>query len=677
MVKNVLILSILLFISFVSNGQIKVRNQPTNTGVIQIDINSSYFNDLIGEVAKQRTISHIKFFCSSNDKSVLGAMPYMDAEYIDVLEFENVDDEILNNILLRFRAIKKVQTIKIDKSKINALPIGYIYNMNPDNLIVKDCKALKPESLQAIIFKSATLRKICFNNCNLYSLTANLNSSSNTFIQTRGVSNKDNQKNNNLRVLDLRNNRLSEVGDYLSQFKYLDSIYLSGNFIPNQYADLMKFKNSNIRFIETDSIDENANKQIRSGLKKIDLVFTQQQAQIDSQAKTVFGKFSSNKTKYKVYSSAYIEYDRLFGNSLLTYNFDTASLDEVFWDTTDQFRRYTDDPPLWNSFRLFKERALIKKHITFVFFKKSSILSNNRNYTRNSFYKEHSEMNVYRKYKWIIEQPMTYREFRTLSKTNFIDLRVKYDGLNKHFTLYLKKTDGKIMQLNVMLAKGKNKNNVSFNSDKYADDYARYLSALSKKKKKHNRNIAKNKRKVQASVRRNKRNAWSVLRSYMSDVERSMTEEEWMEYYFNLVKYEEEALLSSYPEQVLLERKFTKMGFKKINTLLDTAETQMIFGYFTDQSNTNLPVKKIIIIDKSLLTYQVIKIESLINPIALLLPKSSNLNILIFLADQSVGMVSGTEIDDAFEKPTEVRLKASVVEPELITISQILKNFNL
>jgi hypothetical protein len=150
-----------------------------------------------------------------------------------------------------------------------------------------------------------------------------------------------------------------------------------------------------------------------------------------------------------------------------------------------------------------------------------------------------------------------------------------------------------------------------------------------------------------------------------------------MEYYFNLVKYEEEALLSSYPEQVLLERKFTKMGFKKINTLLDTAETQMIFGYFTDQSNTNLPVKKIIIIDKSLLTYQVIKIESLINPIALLLPKSSNLNILIFLADQSVGMVSGTEIDDAFEKPTEVRLKASVVEPELITISQILKNFNL
>ena len=677
MVKNTLILSILLFISFASNGQINARSYSSNSGIIQIDLNSPYSNDLITEVATRRTINHIKFFCSSNDKSVSVNIPIMNAEYITILEFENITDEILNNIFLRMRALKKVQTIKISKSKINALPVEYIYNMRPENLLVKDCKALKPESLQALIFKPESLRKICFNNCNLYSLNANLYSNSNKYLQIKGVAKKDSQKSNSLRVLDLRNNRLSEVGEYLSQFKYLDSIYLSGNFIPNQYTDLMKFKNSNIRFIETDSIDGTTNKQIRSDLKKIDLVFTQQQQQVDQQAKTVFGKFSTNKAKYRVYSSAYIEYDRLFGNSLFTYNFDTASLDEVFWDTINQFKRYTGNPPVGKSFRLFKDRMLIKKHITFNFYKKQSVLSKSTNFTRNNFYKAHAEMNIYRKYKWIIEQPMTYREFRTLSKTNFIDLRVKYDGLGKYFTLYLKKIDGKIIQLNVMLAKGKNKNNVSFDSEKYAADYAKYLSALSKKKKKHNRNIAKNKRKVQSSLRRNKRNAWSVLRSYMSDVERSMTEEEWMEYYYNLVKYEEEALLSSYPEQVLLERKFTKMGFKKINSLIDTTETQMIFGYFTDESNANLPVKKIIIIDKTMLTYQEIKIESLINPIALLLPKTSNLNILIFLADQSVGMVSGTEIDDAFEKPTEARLKASVVEPELITISQILKNFNL
>jgi hypothetical protein len=85
----------------------------------------------------------------------------------------------------------------------------------------------------------------------------------------------------------------------------------------------------------------------------------------------------------------------------------------------------------------------------------------------------------------------------------------------------------------------------------------------------------------------------------------------------------------------------------------------------------------VVIVDKTSMTYKIIYVKSLLSSIGMTVSKGHDLNMLIFLANRSVGMVSGNEIEDSFDAYLDARIKSQIVSASLVTISQILKNFEL
>ena len=682
MIKTALLTGFILCFVYLGNSQNKFSisdSRLSNSKYIQLDFGSDFFQDVYKEAANYTTITSIKFIKSKDNSFQWNSLPYMKAQTIKLLELDNISEQDFKYLQNKLSRLQKLQTLIIRNSTINNIPIEFICSLGVQNLLIKNCSLIDPVSVEVLFKSSCSLRKIQLYNCNIYGLEKlDFDNPSNRRVSQRGALGSDNNVSKKLKVVDLRNNKLASVGKQLAAINSLDSIFLSGNFIPNAEADLMFLKKSKVKYIETDSISPAANNRLRKANKKIEWVFTRPQTKKKLKSKSVFGHFDVNSVKYRVYSSAYIEYDRIFSNALFTINLDTASLDEVFWDTTNILRRNNFVNGQGGSFRLFREKSLVRKHITFGFNKqnKSEIFGNGK-YIRSIFYKYHPEMTVFRRYKWIMVEPMTSRAFRDYSRTDFIDLRLKYDDMGKKFVLFLKKINGKVISLNVYPVKGNSKKHLSMNAEKYAAEYAKYLSSLAKRKRKHDREILKNKRKIYSSIARNKRNAWNVLRSYMSDKERAMTEKEWMDYYYNIVKYEEQALLSSYPEEIFLERKFKKMGFRRIYARGDSSQVITIIGYFVDNKGMNLPVKKVVIVDKTSMTYRIIYVKSLLSSIGMTVSKGHDMNMLIFLADRSVGMVSGNEIEDSFDVYLNARIESQIVSASLITISQILKNFEL
>ena len=627
--------------------------------VIKLDISTSFFNTSYYNVARYKKLNHLIFTNSIEKPLSESIFSFFNAEQIHTLEFDNISLADFNYILMMLKKVKAINTLIIRKTKIETIPMLLITTKGVRTLIVNNCKTLNPNALNPVFTERTFLNTLRITNCEIYSLEK--------VFPRNGFS-----------VIDLRNNHLSYAGIKLSYIKTLDSVFLSGNNIPNAMEDLMNFNSKELKYIETDSISVLANTKLREARKNIHWEFVPKPSASDKLTKKVFGQFVVNSSKYKIYSTAYLQYDRLFTNAQFFVNLDTSSLDEVFWDTLNKLSRQIPLALNKNIFRLYKEKNIIRKHITFGFNKDRKGLNfSYYSYSKSNFYKSHPEMSIYKKYHWITVKPMNSKDFRTFSRRNFVDLRLIYDDIGKSYTLYLKKFDGTIIALKVFPAKGKGKKNIKNNSEKYASDYAKYLASLTKKNRKHDRDIIRNKKRVYVSIERAKRNAWNNLRSYMSPIEREMTNEEWMNYYFQLVKYEEKALLAAYPEGVFLERKLQKMGFTYEGINMDTVGLTLISVYFTDENNANIPVSKLVLLNKSRMTYKIVYVGSFFSSIDLSIYRDDDLSIIVFMPDKSVGLITMDDIIPSIQNSINNRIHSQIVGSELISIGQVLKVFDL
>lgn len=660
--KKGLIFWFILFTTFTVRAQnyyVGSSEQTTQAEEIRLDLSTNYFSTILNKTVEYKKLKHLTFTNSSDKPISFQTNSPLSAELIYTLEFDNISLNDFTFIRNLARNVKAINTIIIRNTKIESIPMEFIFSKGVKTLIIENCKTLNPTSLNAVFSERSFLRTLRIVNCEIYSLE-------NIFPR------------NNFSVIDLRNNHLSSAGDKLYQIKGLDSVFISGNFIPSPIDDLMWFSKSRVRYVEADSISVAAHTKLREACKNTQWHFVAAPSTTEKTSKRVFGQFTVNASKYKVYSSAYLQYDRLFSNAQFFVNLDTASLDEVFWDTLNLLARQTPIALNSNAFRLFKGKNIVRKHITFGFNKdRRGINTGYYAYGRANFYKSHSEMIVYKKYHWVTSEPMSSKSFRHFSRMDFVDLRLVYDGVGKSYLLYLKRKDGKIIALKVFPAKGKGKRNIRKNNDKYASDYARYLAYLSKKNRRHDKDIAKTKRRVYAGIEQAKRNAWNNLRSYMSPIEREMTKEEWMDYFFDLLKYEEAALLAAYPDDIFLQRKLRKMGFTYQGINRDTAGLVTISVFFTDEGNSNIPVDKIVVLNKSRMTYKNVYVTSYFGSIDLTLYKDDDLAFLVFMPDKSVGLVTIDEIEPSLKNNINTRIKSQIVSSELITIGQVLKKFDL
>jgi len=637
---------------------ITINSNDNAVQQIQIDFSKSFYYTTLVNTAQYKSINHL-IFSNSDETPINGiSLSSFDAEQINILEFDNLSQIDFKQVVVLFRNLKSLNTLVFRNTKINSIPMELVLTKGVKTLIIENCKTLNPLSLNSIFYERSNVRTLRLINCDIYSLN-------NIFPR------------NNFNVIDLRNNHLASAGSKLSSIKMLDSVFLSGNNIPDAKNDLMFFSKSHLAFVEADSISIIDHRALREANKNIHWKFISQPISQKTEAKKVFGQFVVNSSKYKVYSSAYLQYDRLFSNSQFSVTLDTASLDEVFWDTLNRLSQQIPTSINRNIFKLFKEKNLVRKHITFGFNKNKGLFSSYSSYSKTWFYKNHGELSLFKKYHWVTVEPMNSKKFRQYSRKIFTDLRLIYNGVGVYYTLYLKQLNGKIIVLKVYPVKGSGKKKSKNNTEKYANDYSRYLLSLARKSRKHDRNILKNKRKIYVSIEQYKRNSWNTLRSYMSPIEREMSKEEWMEYYFEIVRYEEIALLAAYPSSSFIDRKLRKMGFDYQRQFIDTATIQTIFIYFTDDDGANIPVNKVLIINKSRMTFKTLFNTTTLGSIALTLPKDDDIALLVYLPDGSVGMATIEEIEPCLSNSINTRIKSQVVDSSLITIAQIMKTFSL
>lgn len=626
-----------------------------NTEKIQLDLSSSFFINSFYKATEYFSINHLVFKESPENSIQASELRNFYANTINKIEFQNISDEDFIKILRTLPNTKRISSLIIRDCKITNLPLEFIINANVKELIVENCRTLSPASINRVFSVKSPLLKIGLVNCGLYNLE---------YIHP----------DSKLMVVDLRNNKISSAGSQLSKIQTIDSIFLTGNHIPNSDEDLLNFKNSKIKYIETDSISISTHNKLRKMNEDIKWKFVGNSIQNKIPVNNIFGQFKINNSDYRVYSPAYLQYNRIFNNTLLTFNYDTIKNEERFWDTTSINSAYRQRLRITGNFKLYKTKTFLRRHITFQFYKDNLFSS-----TRSAFMRLHPEVLTYKKYYWVTEKAMTSREFKNHAKTTYVDLRLKYNSEGKYYTLYLKKDNGKIDELRVFPVKGKPKakNEIDIDSKDYTTDYAKYLYVLAKINRKDNKIIDKNKRKIRVSIAQMRRNSWNELREFMSPEEREMSEEEWLNYYWDILKYEEQALDYSYPEFIFLARKFAKIGLTQTYQNTDTIGLKQIYVYFTDDNDNNIPVQTIYIIDKSELTYRILNYNATIDPIIINLNENRNYSFIIFLPDNSVGMVKPDQIASAFNDSKRTKLKSQVVESSLITIGQILYTFEL
>jgi hypothetical protein len=667
---------LLLFGLIVLSGITAAGQRTTATKIVsdlnlRLNLSSGLFEDVYSKAADYNSINYLMFANSSGSEDVTANLKNFSTQKINTLEFDNISDEDFRNLLDKFYFTKTVNTLIIRNSSIASLPLDFIYRMKIKSLTVENCPSINPVSIATLLYNTGELRRISLRNCKIYSI-----SPSERFYTEydNGPLNKS-----QLQTLDLRDNKISEAGFYLAAFESLDSVFLSGNNIPDDSTDLKYLANTKIKYVEADPVSEEVKLMLKKAGKHIDWDFRANVAKpVEDSPANAYGSFSTNSTSFKILSTAYLHYEELFSSPQSNISYDTLSREQIFWDTVNKYGRSYAVLNSINSFKLFKQRTMKRNHITFTFnkIKKTGWFSTEL-YTRPMFYSKHPEMNVFRKYRWIVFDEMNPREFRKYTSEIYTDLRLKFvPGLN-YYEIYLKRADGGINVLKAYPVRGKKAKRMKVEPSRYTGDYSRYMAILSRLSRSHDRTIYRNKQLARTSAERMRRNAWNVLRTYMSAEERKMSEEEWMKYYFKVLKYEDAALSGVYPSETFLLRKFEKAGFTN-NYISDTSLTKTVFGYFTDEKGFNIPASSYIIIDKTSMTYTRKYVGSVLFPAVINLPVQADVNIMVFLIDGSVGLVLPDEIKKALSSdPDNVRLRCKIIERELVTIGQIFNEFAL
>ncbi len=657
--KTLITIIIMLLMSLLYAQEVKL-NSSLSSGVVPaksivLDINSQFFKDEYSEIAKKQFLFKLRIINSGSGK-ILDSLPILSATSIDVLEFQDITGGDFYTLTDKLVNCKTIGVLSLKNVKISDIPVSFIKEKNISTLQFEDCKTISPLSFHLLLTDSVETKKIMIRNCALYSLPDKL---SLPYIE----------------VIDLRDNKLTSAGQNLCDLNSLDSVYLSGNFIPDPVNDLEYLIKSNVRFIETDSVSLSVNQNIREKMIGKTIVFHNIEDFTDKLSNSFFGQFKTGNPSFIIYSDAYLQYEKLLSNPLFIYNPDTLSFEEKFWDTSGNVRPYL------MPFRIFKEKNVVKKHINFGFKESKETIRTFIGCSkcgRSNFYRQHPEMNIFRRYTWVIKAQITPGDFRNYSKIDFIDLRIRYDGVDKFFTLYLKKVDGSIIWLGAYPVKKGNKHKNAGIWKKYPSEYARYLSALDRHSRQLDKDLYRNKQKIHTAVIKNKRNLWNTLRSYMSIEEREMTETEWLKYYTNALRYEDEALKSSYPGEVLLCRQLEKLGYiNRYSKAIDSLSVKIIPAFFVDNNGVNIPVKKVVLIDRTSFTYKIISVKSPLDPVMETIPVENNVVMLVYLPDSSVGIVKNKNIGIAIKNNCETGIKTSVVEPGLITIGQIINDLKL
>jgi hypothetical protein len=497
-----------------------------------------------------------------------------------------------------------------------------------------------------------------------------------------------------LQLLDVSNNVLTEMPDEVSSLKAINNLNIQGNLLLNPVKDLEKFKGNRILYLALDKeLSGDEIEQIRKMFPEAEINFPSENHDEDESDSTLEENKSAPKPIYNgelhakkinsILSSAYLSYPALFQG--LLYNFDTLSFEERYKNFRYSNTYQKVPARAWNAGDFYFRKSLNfgekpgKKNETWF-----RLGLNYQNVIYN-----YPELRAFYGMYWVYQGDLSKSEFRKKylwrrkaivfsQRIKWSDVRVEFDKNNSMFVVSVKadtgfeKFNAYPLFPNMPLEKCQQTYNKRFQM---------YQKLLLKRTQDFQKNQQKNKKSYDASYTKMQEYAWNELKLRMSDEEKLMTKDEWLEYYDNVVANEQKALNNSALALGYVQRGLTIKGF---GTNFNPEQVNK-YGYktfnvdFIDaEGGGNLAVANIIMIDvKSKSYFQTAGTLGLLpNPVAI--RQFSPYILLLELRNGNFGVVTSEEIEKkAIDTKNAIQLKAKIYDKNLNTVGEVFAGSGL
>ncbi len=446
--------------------------------------------------------------------------------------------------------------------------------------------------------------------------------------------------------------------------------------------DLEKLKGNDIRFL---SIDKEVSGEEIEQIKKIfpnaEINFPienlekederQQETSLPIPINNIYNGELKTKRELKILSGAYLLYPTLFQG--IMYNFDTLRFEERYANQnyTNVFQRLPTGQSMGGEFYFGRTfwRSIKKDRI------KQKLFWIPDSPYMSSIY---PELRAFSGMYWIYQGELSRRKFKkNFLKKSWGDIRIEFDKNNSMFTIHLKSPTG----FEKITAYPFTYNNIPLEKvqQTYVIKFLGYEKALSRRAELFRRNLNKGKKKYDANFKKMHDYAWKELQINMCNEEKLMSQNDWLEYYDNIVANEKKAIDNAPLSLAFLLRQLSLVGF---NTRAGNNRTPTT-GFrintlnvdFIDATGSGkLAVANIIILDNRNKTFS--QMTGTLGLAPNLIPISQYSSNLVFvqLRNGDFGLVTSNEIDRQPIQPLQTcQYKVKVFDKNLDTIGNLLK----
>lgn len=388
----------------------------------------------------------------------------------------------------------------------------------------------------------------------------------------------------NLKELNLANNNLTDLPDEIGELDSLQSFSVQKNIIVSPLKSYEKLNPLNINFLSIDEITDEELKILQARFPNAEIlqskkpsldIYKLHEQFKDSIAHEISQNKDQNEGSYvvekresievKAFSLAYLHYAESFDPITNTdYKGDSLTFDERYLDTNyfNTFRRQEGLP--YDYFELVSVKSKDKNTIWFDF------------KLTEYFYYHFPEYFAFNNMSWVVVNPKAdpksfKKEF--FHKIKYTDFRLAYNDVEKNFNLQLKSAHGFVDMTVIPKLKARKKSTAEEQSS-YEMRYIKYLQGLNDRRLDFDKELKEKKSKYLLELRKIRTKAWSKFSElYLSDEERTWTQEEWLTYYDKVIADQDQALLNANADFKYLEQYLILKKFQNVSSIEDAEAT--------------------------------------------------------------------------------------------------------
>lgn len=388
----------------------------------------------------------------------------------------------------------------------------------------------------------------------------------------------------NLKELNLANNNLTDLPDEIGELDSLQSFSVQKNIIVSPLKSYEKLNPLNINFLSIDEITDEELKILQARFPNAEIlqskkpsldIYKLHEQFKDSIAHEISQNKDQNEGSYvvekresievKAFSLAYLHYAESFDPITNTdYKGDSLTFDERYLDTNyfNTFRRQEGLP--YDYFELISVKSKDKNTIWFDF------------KLTEYFYYHFPEYFAFNNMSWVVvnhkADPKSFKK-EFFHKIKYTDFRLAYNDVEKNFNLQLKTAHGFVDMTVIPKLKTRKKSTAEEQSS-YEMRYIKYLQGLNDRRLDFDKELKEKKSKYLLELRKIRTKAWSKFSElYLSDEERTWTQEEWLTYYDKVIANQDQALLNANADFKYLEQYLILKKFQNVSSIEDAEAT--------------------------------------------------------------------------------------------------------